>query len=1044
MRPLRLEMHAFGPYAGRQVLDFAALKERRFFLIHGPTGSGKTTVLDAMAFALYGHTSGAERDAADMRSDQAAADVLTEVTFDFALGTERYRAWRRPAQERPKLRGEGVTTETQDATLWRLKTGNGGESGSRGGSAEGAPAGATASAGLVPDGKPLATGWTKVTAKSVEILGFRADQFRQVVMLPQGRFQELLKADSAGRAEILATLFGTEYYARLERELKDAAAAARKALDHVVQEREFVLAATGVESEEGLTAAREQAHEALAQACEERARRDEARAAAEAAERAAAETAARLAAAEQAAATLTALVDRRPEIDLLRQEEERARAAAAAAPAQRAAEERQKERADAERALTDALSAREQAEESRRQAGDALAAETAREAERAAAERRCGELEALRGRIGPLAAAQSDLASAEVAATEANGKLAEAREVRAQAEEALGEADAIVQATRAAAAEAGARDAHAKAAHGTVTDRQKLDELLTQQSASERAATSAEDACAKAYARWEEACARLAELEQRWTESQVVLLATQLEPGEPCPVCGSTEHPAPARATVVTLGPEELAEAREAVSRALAERTAAVAMQHTTAAERAALLRSIDDLRARLGDDAARCVEECLADAETARDAATASLEAAERLPQAEEALRDAKDAVRAAREEVTAAEAAATQTAGRLAAARATLDERASGLPDDLRDAEALELAIVAANKASAALKAAYEGAAARDRESALALGRAEAVHAAAEKALSTAQERETAAVAAFHKALVAHGFVDDDGLPSETAWLAATRSDEYVARLAAAIKAYDEELTAARARAAAATEAAAGLEPPDLDDLRSKAAAARHDARATQLQLHIESLDETAQKLAELRAKNEELDAHYTVIGHIARLASGDNRSGLTLQRFVLGALLDTVLIAATVRLRSMSKGRYHLLRTDERRGGRRAAGLDMDVYDTWTGKSRPVSTLSGGESFLAALALALGLAETVQARTGGVFLDTVFVDEGFGTLDDEALDLAIATLMQLQEGDRLVGIISHVAELKERIDARLEVTSERGTSTALFVVP
>jgi len=152
----------------------------------------------------------------------------------------------------------------------------------------------------------------------------------------------------------------------------------------------------------------------------------------------------------------------------------------------------------------------------------------------------------------------------------------------------------------------------------------------------------------------------------------------------------------------------------------------------------------------------------------------------------------------------------------------------------------------------------------------------------------------------------------------------------------------------------------------------------------------------------------------------------------------------LLDTVLIAATVRLRSMSKGRYHLLRTDERRGGRRAAGLDMDVYDTWTGKSRPVSTLSGGESFLAALALALGLAETVQARTGGVFLDTVFVDEGVGPLDAEALALAIATLMQLQEGDRLVGIISHVAELKERIDARLEVTSERGTSTALFVVP
>jgi exonuclease SbcC len=156
------------------------------------------------------------------------------------------------------------------------------------------------------------------------------------------------------------------------------------------------------------------------------------------------------------------------------------------------------------------------------------------------------------------------------------------------------------------------------------------------------------------------------------------------------------------------------------------------------------------------------------------------------------------------------------------------------------------------------------------------------------------------------------------------------------------------------------------------------------------------------------------------------------------------VLGALLDAVLVSATAKLRSMSKGRYQLLRTDERRGSRRAAGLDMDVYDAWTGKSRPVSTLSGGESFLAALSLALGLAETVQACTGGIYLDTIFVDEGFGTLDDEALDLAIDTLMQLQEGDRLVGIISHVAELKERVDARLEVTAERGVSRARFVVP
>jgi len=168
---------------------------------------------------------------------------------------------------------------------------------------------------------------------------------------------------------------------------------------------------------------------------------------------------------------------------------------------------------------------------------------------------------------------------------------------------------------------------------------------------------------------------------------------------------------------------------------------------------------------------------------------------------------------------------------------------------------------------------------------------------------------------------------------------------------------------------------------------------------------------------------------------------VAMGKNRYGLTFQRFVLGALLDDVAVAATGRLKLMSRGRYHLQRTMDRARSNAAGGLELEVFDTYTGVARGVATLSGGETFLASLSLALGLADVVQSYAGGIHLDTIFVDEGFGTLDPEALDFALRALIDLQKGGRLVGIISHVPELKERIDARLEVQPAEKGSTACF---
>ncbi|MHB8984795.1 MAG: SbcC/MukB-like Walker B domain-containing protein, partial [Eubacteriales bacterium] len=249
-------------------------------------------------------------------------------------------------------------------------------------------------------------------------------------------------------------------------------------------------------------------------------------------------------------------------------------------------------------------------------------------------------------------------------------------------------------------------------------------------------------------------------------------------------------------------------------------------------------------------------------------------------------------------------------------------------------------------------------------------------------------------------------------------------------------------ESLGSARSRLERAAQAAEGLSEPDLDQLTlalTEAEAVWKQALTlgTQLKSLTGQENEWLKKLKELEDRLEGLEKRYSILGRVSEVANGKNKYGLTFQRFVLGALLDDVTIAATGRLKLMSRGRYHLQRTLDRARSNAAGGLELEVFDTYTGVARSVSTLSGGETFLASLSLALGLADVVQSYAGGMHLETIFVDEGFGTLDPESLDFALRALIDLQKGGRLVGIISHVPELKETIDARLEILpSDRGS--------
>jgi exonuclease SbcC len=587
-------MQAFGPYGGRQVLDFAALGRFGFFLIHGPTGAGKTTILDAMAFALYGDTSGAEREPRDMRSDHADPALRTEVTLDFSVGDKRYRVQRSPWQQRPKLRGDGFTTENATAHLWDRSDPPAGES-----DADDRP---VATAPRDAEGRPLAHKPTDVTERIEQILGFRSVQFRQVVMLPQGKFQELLQSSGKEREEILQRLFRTERYRELQDALKDDAQAIEREVQQAVARRAGLLSTVGAiepdEVGERLGRLVEQVAEGEAAAALAAVDEQSALAALNAAQTVAAaidELGAARAASDELAAGA-------PEIAAVRAEVALARKAEPLAGYDRRVHDRRNDLTPRLLELELAEGALDRAVAARRKAEAALEAETARAAQRVALADQVRELAAMADKAGALS----------------------------QAAAAFGAAEAALKAAARADTQA------AKAGRAA---------LKAAQAAVDRAA------------------GELADLETAWASGQAAVLAASLEPGAACPVCGATDHPAPA------LPQGELPSEADVL-----DKRAQVAE-----------LRRAHEMARDAADKAAAGTRRELADATAAQAGAVAVLE--ERSAGVPDDLRDANEVARrlaGAQDELTELERAWTQaqaddraTSESLATATATLTDK-------------------------------------------------------------------------------------------------------------------------------------------------------------------------------------------------------------------------------------------------------------------------------------------------------------------------------------------------------------------------------
>ena len=1026
MRIHRLEMQAFGPFADRQEIDFDELGAHGLFLLNGPTGAGKTSVLDAVCFALYGAVPGARQQARRLRSDHAAPDAAPEVVLEFSSGARRFEVMRRPQWERPAKRAGGRSTVTEQAkTLFReFANGAWTEKSSRN---------------------------DEASAEITELLGMNREQFTRVVMLPQGDFAAFLRADAASREQLLQQLFGTSRFEDIEHRLRQELADATERFETAQAESEHVLRRARDEIRryrDGLGSA-----PATGQNGESPEEPSPVQAAGEHPEEEIAEFEAELGSRTAAARKeLAELGTERERTEKHLQELERVRARGLAL---QQLEREESDHARAGAGLEPVRAALQAHASAAALAGYVRAAEGA---QRRTAVRMADWQQAAAEMAGhPLAAAygisanvdggtgradvpagvesrvNADLAAAgtaladeqRIAELEARRREdeADAGTLRARAQDAAARLEGLRKEESALAEEAADLALLAGGESRAAEDLVRAEELAAAvrgyAAASQRAAT-ADRAAADARQEYQDLRQAWQDLLQARLDQAASELARTLADGTPCPVCGGLEHPSPAALAegedAVTREAEQEARQRAAVAEAAYEEAR---LQAAAAAEEAA------GFRARGGAGSAEDAGEQLERAQTtlsrARSAAEALAGAERRLA----AISDELEETEAVRSEALIGAAAADSRAAAAGEQAAELAGRVAGALHGFSSIGARVLALEA-----------FAGLAAAARDAA--------------GSVAAAEEELARSTAELEAALDGSGF--DSAAEVTEALLDEETAEAYGGR----VKDWEEQgrrlLLRREAQEGAAPGDAAGqpLPVPDEEDVEE---AAEQAAAAKKAQddaaLLVRLLEGSALRLAEYSAELQEalertvpLRARRDLLRSVSDTArgAGENEYKMTLSTYVLAARLEQVAAAATERLAAMTGGRYALVHSDTKSGNRKA-GLGLHVTDEWTGQRRDTSTLSGGESFMASLALALGLADVVQQEAGGVNIETLFVDEGFGSLDEQSLEQVMDALEGLRDGGRVVGLVSHVAEMKQRIPAQLQILKGRNGSTVQY---
>ncbi len=939
MRPLRLTMSAFGPYAGKTELSLEQLGTRGLYLVTGDTGAGKTTIFDAITFALFGEASGDSRTADMLRSKYADAGTPTQVELVFAYAGKTYKVRRSPEYERPAKRGDKLVTQKAEAEL------------------------------TLPDGRVM-TGLKDVDARVQDILGVTRKQFSQIAMIAQGEFRRLLQANTKERMEIFRGIFKTEGYATLQQQLKNEASRSRDHCAALQQSVQQYVSGLRCEAEDPLASRVELAREGrlpsdeILPLLEQLLARD-----------------------EQEAVMLEENLHRtEQQLDVLGQ---KLRDAAARA-------ERESQKKAVQENLEQAEQ-RQQAVQSTAQEAQALLPQ-AEEAKRQKVilEQQLPRYEELEQKQADLRQTNQAIQRREKELSDTKNRLSTlAEELTVMQTEAGSLGDVSV-----ALAEARHRE---EQLHLQKTTIQNLQRQLTDYGKLLDRLARAQEAYVAARETAEQRQAEYVHKNRAFLDAQAGILARDLTEGQPCPVCGSLHHPVLAEASAEAPDQAAVELAKQAADQASQETSeksaAAAALRGQQESQEAALVEALRVQFAKAGEEELQTIDPRKQERSNVLIvlALGVPMDVLQQQKHLTYLIRTADDQLRTLSDQLKTLE----KKQQRRRSLDKTIPEKLEKQKQTTDELQALEKTLAGETARRDALQTQI-----RQLTEQLPFEDRKTVEEHIQKLVQKAQEVEK---------------------QNEAARQALEDVQKQIEGLQGQKKTLEEQLLAlpvCDVEALQAEQEAAQQKRSQLTEKQRQLAVYQNNHRSVR-----DNFSKQSQALTAAEHRYQWVKALYeTASGTIS------GKEKITLETYIQTTYFDRILNRANVRLMVMSDGQYELKRRELPGNRKSQSGLDLDVIDHYNGSERSADTLSGGEAFLASLALALGLSDEVQASAGGIRMDTLFVDEGFGSLSENALELAMKALTGLSEGNRLVGIISHVSELKERIDRQIVVTKDR----------
>ena len=1038
MRPIKLTISAFGPYASKQVIDFEELKGRNIFVISGKTGAGKTTIFDAISYALYGEASGESRETDSLRSHFADDNTETYVELEFELRGEKYTVNRVPKQKKKKARGEGYTEKSADATL------------------------------TLPDGK-IITKVKNVTDKIIEILGITREQFKQIVMLAQGEFKKLLLADSVEREGIFRKIFNTYDFEKIQAELKDKAANLSKNRtkskhemeinlknikgEHDIVIDEYVDFPLVIEKLKDLLERDNNIYKTL----NEEGKEVDNNLQVKNQEKAIIETNNNLLKEKE---IITKALE-----ELLSKEDEYKNKSKTIIDGKNAKEvkyiedkliETTKKLTKREEDYNLSLKNIDSLKLKQEEANKLLQIEESKECDREKLSVEINNLNKLEEKIIELDSLNNKVMhlkqSAENSKLQIINNKKETEELKKSKEEKeLQLKDIATLETKKVELES-----DIKAKNKTLDEVRELFKVIR----SFQNTYIEHNNKAKEYKEFEVEYKKVKEnyekMDDLYKKEQAGILASKLQENEPCPVCGSTNHPnkATIKENLKIPTKEELKVAKENLDKLEKENLEKINNLTTLNSNKTTYLEQVNNhlsmLSATLNIDktfnseTAKVVKnlgtELKSVIDKLKDELLKVIDKISLKEKIEKELNLITTTINEREHSLIKLEECEKNYATELTQNITKIDEYKKEIPENITDLKTLNNLIEVKTKE---LNISKEKLAKLRLENENLAKKLEGENSTSKEINKSIEELKLEIAnnkANFNEAIKEQGF--DNIQTYEDAKLQISM----VESLEKEVENYNSELKLTKAKQEDIINKTKDIVFMDITTIDEEIRSIQNNKKELESKLRelhaiIVGNKTILKNVENLNIEFKEIEEEYKVLGELADLANGKKAPYISFERYILASYFEDIIEAANIRLEKMTGDRFSLIRKTSKSKGAGQKGLELEIYDNYTDSSRDVSSLSGGESFKASLSLALGLSDIVQSNAGGVSLDTMFVDEGFGTLDPQSLDNAIDSLLELQRGGRLVGIISHVEELKERIDAKLEVTSTSKGSKVEF---